>query len=232
MQRRINTMSRQEKNAIRPDAQPARSWTPSAVVLFILVVTCMVELALIASDHGLIGSTRWRGLAYQNGAFWSGLLDNWRPNYPVQPYLMFVTYPFLHSDLWHLLGNMIVLFLMGRILVPRVGPIWFAVIYFVSGVGGGLGFALLGDTAQPMVGASGALFGLVGAWKWQDWFLYAQNGYSRRALVMDVFILILLNFLMWFMQDGQLAWEAHLGGFLTGWLVATLLIPRHDLNKI
>lgn len=201
------------------------------VVLIILVVTCSIEFLLLAADNGLIGTTRWRSLAYQNGAFWTGLLDNWQPNYPTQPWLMFLTYQGLHASLAHLLGNMLVLYLVGRILIARVGQTWFAAIYLLSGIGGGLGFALLADTAQPMVGASGALFGIVGAWKWQDWFFSSQRGYSRRALILDVIGLIGLNFVLWVVQDGQLAWEAHLGGFLTGWLAATLIMPRFPALK-
>lgn len=221
-------MNGQDETAIRSGRQPARSWQPAPVVLLIVIVTCAVELVLQASDHGLLGSTRWRSLAYQYGAFWVGLLDNWRPNYPAQPWLMFVSYQGLHAGLSHLLGNMLVLLLVGNILVRRVGQAWFAAIYVISGIGGALGFALLSDSAQPMVGASGALFGIVGAWKWQDWFFNSRAGYSRKSLVIDVAGLILLNFLLWGVQNGQLAWETHLGGFLTGWLAATLVIPRQD----
>ncbi|MBK0327151.1 rhomboid family intramembrane serine protease [Rhodobacteraceae bacterium F11138] len=220
-------MPGQEETAIRPERQPAGSWRPSAVVMVLLLLNCGIEMILLAADNGLIGTTRWRSQAYQYGAFWTGLLDNWRPNYPAQPWLMFVTYQVLHASLTHLLGNMLILLLVGRILVQRVGQLWFAVFYLVSGIGGGLGFALLASSAQPMVGASGALFGLVGAWKWQDWFINSQQGSSRRALILDVVGLIVLNALFWAIQDGQLAWEAHLGGFLTGWLIATLVLPRH-----
>ncbi len=221
-------MNGQDKSAIRPTLHPDTGWKPAPVVVAIIILTCAVEFVLIAADHGLIGTTRWRSLAYQNGAFWTGLLDNWRPNYPAQPWLMFLTYQGLHASLMHLLGNMLVLFFVGRILVARVGQAWFLALYLISGIGGGLGFALLSDSAQPMVGASGALFGLVGAWKWQDWFFSSQQGYSRRALVLDVIGLVVLNILLWVVQDGQLAWETHLGGFLTGWLAATLIIPRAD----
>lgn len=223
-------MNRQDETAIRPDRQPEWSWWPSPVVLFILILTCAIELTLQAADMGAVGTTRWRSLAYQYGAFWSGLLDNWRPNYTAQPWAMFITYQGLHTGLSHLLGNMLVLVLVARILIARVGPAWFTAIYVISGIGGGLGYALLSDNAQPMVGASGALFGLVGAWKWQDWFFNSQRGISRKSLIWDIIGLILLNALLWVVQGGQLAWESHLGGFLTGWLLATLIIPRQDSN--
>lgn len=221
-------MNGQDETAIRSNRQPERSWRPAPVVICIVVLTCFIEFLLEASDLGLIGTTRWRGIAYENGAFWVGLLDNWQPNYAAQPWLMFLSYQGLHTGFSHLAGNMIVLLIVGHIVVRRVGQTWFAAIYVLSGLGGALGFALLSDSAQPMVGASGALFGLVGAWKWQDWFFSSQSGYSRKSLVIDIIGLILLNVLLWAIQDGQLAWETHLGGFLTGWLAATLVIPRRE----
>ncbi len=221
-------MNGQEETAIRSRRQPERQWRPTPVVIVILVICCGIELLLQASDLGLIGNTRLRVFAYENGAFWVGLLDNWRPNYPLQPWLMFLSYQVLHTGLSHLAGNMFVLLIVGPIVVRRVGSAWFAAIYVLSGIGGALGFALLSDSAQPMVGASGALFGLVGAWKWQDWFFNMQNGLGRKSLVTDIIGLIFLNILLWVVQSGQVAWETHLGGFLTGWLAATLVIPRQD----
>ncbi|MHA6262900.1 rhomboid family intramembrane serine protease [Arenibacterium sp. CAU 1754] len=224
-------MDRQDPDTPTTDA-PELSWRPSAVVIVIILATLLVELTLTAADHGLIGRPRWRGLAYQNGAFWSGLLDNWRANYPAQPWTMFLTYSLLHSGLSHLAGNMAMLYMAGRTLVPRTGQMWFAVIYVVSAIGGGIGFALLNSSAQPMVGASGAIFGLGGAWIWQDWYLASRSGQNRRTLIGVAAALFLLNLLHWYVQNGQVAWEAHLGGFLAGWFAATLLIPRHDSATI
>jgi hypothetical protein len=62
-----------------------------AVLLGILVVCILVEALLQGADFDFWGSSRWRGLAYQNGGVWRGLLDNWRPNYAGQPAMMFVT---------------------------------------------------------------------------------------------------------------------------------------------
>src|SRR6056297_4257786 len=97
-----------------------------AVLIAILAICVAVEAALQGADFGLWGSPRWRGLAYQNGGFWRGLLDNWRPNYAGQPVLMFATYGFLHGGAMHLLVNMITLVSLGRLVVERVGQPRFA----------------------------------------------------------------------------------------------------------
>ena len=92
----------------------------------------------------------------------AGLLDSWRPNYPGQPAAMFASYGFLHGGAFHLLVNMITLVSLGPPVIERVGQWRFAVIYAASLLGGAVGFALLSSAVQPMVGASGALFGLAG----------------------------------------------------------------------
>ena len=194
----------------------AARFAPYAVLLGIIGICVLVEAVLQGADHELWGSRRWRGLAYQNGGFWRGLLDNWRPNYAAQPFTMFASYGFLHGGFWHVTVNMITLASLGRPVIERVGPSRFAMIYVLSLLGGAAGFAMLSSAAQPMVGASGALFGLVGA-------LTSWDVIDRRAAQVNlgptlkiVGLLVLLNLVMYWAMAGRLAWEAHLGGFLAG----------------
>lgn len=198
------------------DGSAPRLWLPVPFLLLFLVLTSLIEFTLIAADYSLIFDSRLRPFAYQYGAFWAGLLDNWRPNYAAQPYLMFVTYSFLHAGFWHLSGNMIGLIVLIQLNAPWMKMRGLFVVYIASTIGGALGFALLGSALNPMVGASGALFGLAGSWKWQDWKNSPVGRRRNFVLVRDIFLLILLNLLMWYMQDGALAWEAHFGGFVAG----------------
>lgn len=203
-------------------------------VLWAIAVICVaVELVLLASDRGMLGTARLRSLAYQNGGFWIGLLSNWHPNFSAQPYLMFVTYAFLHAGMVHLLVNMITLFSLGFMVMPRIGQVRFLLLYMTSALGGGIGFALLSDSIQPMVGASGALFGLVGAiavWEYVDRFTARLRLWPVLRLVL---LLITLNFVLWWVTNGQLAWQTHLGGFLTGCIIAFLIDPRaRPVDKI
>ncbi|MGM0661858.1 MAG: rhomboid family intramembrane serine protease, partial [Pseudomonadota bacterium] len=92
-----------------------------AVLLGIVGVCILVEAILQGADFGLWGSSRWRGLAYQNGGFWRGLLGSWRPNYAGQPALMFASYGFLHGGFFHLAVNMITLASLGPPVIERVG---------------------------------------------------------------------------------------------------------------
>lgn len=139
---------------------------------------------------------------------------------------MFLTYAFLHAGLGHLVGNMITLLALGRIIVIRVGQKGFLMIYAASALGGAALFGAMSVSAQPMVGASGALFGLAGAWQYWD---YAEAGKRRHRiwrLIRAAGLLVLLNVLFWIGLDGRLAWQTHLGGFVAGWAVAAAVSGR------
>lgn len=197
------------------------------IVVAIIGVCTAIEVALQLSDFGLFGNPRLRATALENGAFWPGLLGDWRPNYPLQPWLMFLTYGFLHGGLMHLVLNMLTLYSLSAPVAFRLGTGRFAVLYFGALIGGAAVYALLATTGRPMVGASGALFGLAGAllaWQWDDQpTLRAALAASGRG----VLLLIVINIVLYFALDGSLAWETHLGGFLSGWILAIALDPPH-----
>ncbi len=187
------------------------------------LVCCVIEGMLSLSDRGITTPENLRSIAYFSGAFWPGLLENWKPNYAAQPYVMFISHSFLHTGLMHLAVNMIALWMLGRIVAQRVGQGGLVFLYIVSTLGGGLGFSLLADNVQPMVGASGALFGLLGAvltWNFED---SREDREALRDFAKDVTFLLLLNLIYWWAMDGHLAWEAHVGGLLAGCAGAILL---------
>lgn len=208
---------------------------PAPVIVVLLVLCCLPELVFFGSDRGLWGSLRWRNLAYEWGAFWPGLLGNWRPNFPGQEVTMFVTYSFLHAGLWHLGLNMMTLVSLGKPLVVRMGQGRFLALWCAATLGGALGYAALSDTPQPMVGASGALFGLAGALIWQQVADLSADGAGpavlARALLLPMLLLIALNLLMYWAMGGQLAWQTHLGGTLAGMLAAVLLGRRGPARR-
>ncbi|SHH07842.1 Membrane associated serine protease, rhomboid family [Cognatiyoonia sediminum] len=195
--------------------------------IWTIVALCVaIEAVLTLSDWGVLFSTSLRFRVYEYAGFWSGLLGDWTPNYPLQPYTMFLTYGFLHAGLGHLIVNMITLVTAGNLVVERVGTKGFLILYSVAIVGGGIGYGLLAPTLAPMVGASGALFGLVGgllAWSYIDRFNLNEALWpvARAAL-----FLVGLNLVLWWAMDGQLAWQTHLGGFIAGWIGALLIDPR------
>ncbi len=75
----------------------------------------------------------------------------------------FITSMFLHADLAHLLFNMFALLMFGLYLERKVGKTMFIIIYAVSGIAGGIGFELLNGPGVVGLGASGAIYGIIGA---------------------------------------------------------------------
>jgi rhomboid protease GluP len=153
-----------------PDAPPRAQDSGRLWSLWVLVgLTCLPEIVLTLADQGLLGSVRWRSLAYQNGAFWAGLLQGWRPNYAAQPVTMFLSYAVLHAGPAHLgrqhargwSGS-------GGSCCRGSGSGRFLLLYLGAAVGGAGLFGLMSTSPAPMVGASGALFGLAGAWIVQE----------------------------------------------------------------
>lgn len=204
--------------------QPSLHLQSMPAVLWLLLLACVLpELIFIGADLGLWGTIRWRPDGYAYGAFWQGLLSGWLPNYPSQPYVMFISYAFLHAGFWHLAVNMVVLIFLGQQVIARIGSTRFTLLYMLSILGGAAGFALLTSTFQPMVGASGALFGVI-AFHFLSTSLDRHTGQHQTfsACLGPIAIMALLNAGSYLLASGHLAWETHLGGTITGLLFATL----------
>lgn len=195
-------------------------------VLWGLVIACVLPEAVV---HLFAYPDLIRGRMIQYFAFWPHLISgHWRPNYPGQAELMFLSYGFLHAGVVHLLFNMLTLLSLGRPLVEELGSLRFLLLYLVAQLGGGLGYALLSGGNQPMVGASGALFGLAGGLlvlrlqiDREDMPLFE----ALRGLLRPALLLIVINVVMYVALNGNLAWETHLGGFLAGALAMAVLLP-------
>ncbi len=127
-----------------------------------------------------------------------------------------LTSAFLHAGLFHIAGNMLLLFFLGRILEPGIGSPRFVMVYFVSLFAGSFGALLLSPDSLSY-GASGAVFGVVGAT-----FVIAR-GRGVDALASSVGILILLNLAFSFGVPG-ISIGAHLGGLAGGVLCALFIL--------
>ena len=140
----------------------------------------------------------------------------------------FLTSAFAHGGLTHIAFNMYALWVMGTYLEPMLGRARFVAIYLLSALGGSVMYLLLssppsvadvaardfGSWYTGAVGASGAVFGLFGA------FLVLQRRLGRSAAGM--YVVIGINAVLGFVVPG-IAWQAHLGGLLTGAAVAAVI---------
>lgn len=194
------------------------------VIFWLILANCLVEAGLLAADLGWVGSLYWRSWTYDNFAFFAPLLWDWQANYALQPLTMFVTYSFLHGGLLHLAVNMIALGSFGPEIARQIGAKRFLLAYLLCAIGGALVFALLAPASPvPMVGASGALFGLLGLWIGWGYLERRHYGEGLGAIWRALAVLVAYNLVFWLLLSGRLAWETHLGGFVTGWGIALVL---------
>jgi membrane associated rhomboid family serine protease len=140
---------------------------------------------------------------------------------------------FLHGNLLHLAGNMWFLWIFGNNVEEAYGWLGYVAMYLVAGLAGTAAFVLLRpDDVTPLIGASGAIAGVLGAY-----FVL----YPRHLVVAVVFFYLVpvpaMIFLgLWFLgqflvTDLGVAWEAHAGGFAFGALVSLpfrAMLLRHD----
>lgn len=131
-----------------------------------------------------------------------------------------VTSGFLHANLIHIGFNMFLLWLLGSELEPFLGRLRFGLLYGVSLVSGSFGVLLL-DPAQPTLGASGAVFGLMGA------LLVAQRALGINPWQSGIGGLVAINLVFTFMVP-NISVGGHLGGLIGGAIVAAILVelPR------
>ncbi len=196
-----------------------------------------IELALSASDAGFLP----RGLrvhAYAAFAFFDPYFDAALAGRgaPAQLWWSFLSHAFLHGGLLHMAMNTAAFLALGAHVARAVGTPAALALFVGTAVGGAAGFGLLADTGGrfiPMVGASGALFGYLGAMKRWEWRHLSEHGLSRRRFWGTIGGLVLINLLLsvGLAGDGAgVAWEAHLGGFVAGWLGAGTLRPRPGMS--
>lgn len=143
-----------------------------------------------------------------------------------------VTHMFLHGGVMHLVGNMVFLWLVGCVLELGCGRITYLAGYLITGlVAVGLFFTCYQNSPVPLVGASGAISGLMGAYtvlygKRKIRVFYSLGFYFNYAKVRAILILPLWIgnelFQLSFGGDSQIAYMAHVGGLLGGALLAYL----------
>jgi membrane associated rhomboid family serine protease len=121
-------------------------------------------------------------------------------------YYRLFTSLFLHLDVLHIAFNMITLLIVGPAVEVMVGKIRFLVLYLLAGIGGNVVSYLIAPLYGSSAGASGAIFGVMGA--------YVVLASLRRKPMGPVVALIVLNIVLGF--TGNVEWQAHIGGLLIG----------------
>jgi membrane associated rhomboid family serine protease len=155
----------------------------------------------------------------------------------VPPTATIFTSMFLHGGIMHLAGNMLFLWIFSDNVEEALGHVRFALFYALCGVAAAMAQALPDVTSQiPMIGASGAVSGVLGAYlllyPHARVVLMAPVGFSLRPVKLPAvvvlgcwFLLQLVSSLLVGGEVGGVAFRAHLGGFVAGMLLVTLMRP-------
>jgi rhomboid family protein len=164
----------------------------------------------------------------------------------IRPAMTILTSMFLHGGVWHVVGNMLYLFIFGAAVEHRMGAPRYAAFYFASGIAAALATILIAPESRvPVIGASGAIAGVLGAY-----FIFYPRGRILTILPIFIFIQVVeipavIYLLLWFAIQlyagiaagqqgasmGGVAWWAHVGGFLFGIALAPLLAKNPSPRK-
>jgi len=180
-------------------------------VLIAINVIAFVAQAAGGSINGRAGSV------YEHGALFGPLVadgDWWR----------IITAGFLHASPLHILLNMYFLWFLGTMLEPAIGKLRFGIIYFVSLVGGSLG-ALLVSPDAVTVGASGAVFGLMGAG------ILVMRSRGIDPMQSGLGVTLLLNLGISFLIP-NISIGGHIGGLIAGGVVAYFMFELGDRQRL
>lgn len=213
-----------------PDEKLLGSASPPSIVWAMLAIFVAFEAAFWAAAGGFgpVEDLRWE--VYKKLAFFDVYFEGVRGGLqvPWTFWTSFISYAFLHGGLLHLAMNGVFFLSVGGMLSRALGPVRFLILFVVTSVIGALVFGLIAETNGPMVGASGALFGFIGALKAWEWRYIRTTGASAQGFWRTIAALVAINVLLAFIMPGGggLAWEAHLGGFIGGFLIAPILAPR------
>ncbi|MDA5284929.1 rhomboid family intramembrane serine protease [Streptomyces sp. NPDC054904] len=134
-------------------------------------------------------------------------------------YHRLLTSVFLHVEWWHIIGNMLALWVIGGPLEAALGRVRYLALYLLSGLGGSALVYLLTAPNTPTLGASGAICGLLGA----TVVLARRLRYEMRPVMVTLVLMLVVTFVP-FGGSWSVSWQAHIGGLVTGALVAMGLL--------
>jgi rhomboid protease GluP len=196
----------------------------SRVIMGVLLGMFFIEVV-----YGVAQYNSWMTFtgANPNALFDLGAKIN--ENIAAGEYWRLFTATLLHDGIIHLLFNLYALFALGPMLEAYLGPARFVAIYVLGGLFGSLfSYAF---SAAPAVGASGAIFGIIGATT-VYFFRYRNNfGSQGRAILQNMLVVIVIN-LVFGLSAGNIDNWGHIGGLLGGAFVALGLVPEYQAPAV
>jgi membrane associated rhomboid family serine protease len=190
--------------------------TGAIVTRVLIAINVIVYVAELAQGAGLYGNS---GSIYELGALVINAIYSFgaAPGLAHGEWWRLLTAAFLHYGPIHLGFNMLALWLFGGVVEQALGRWRFLLLYLVSGLAGSAG-ALLANPHAITVGASGAIFGILGA-------LFILEYQATGSFTGQAMTLIALNLALSFAWRSNISWGGHLGG-LVGGILGMLAFSR------
>ena len=200
------------------DENPAEKFP--LITISLLAINCLLFIYQALSPQGLEYYVLKFGIIPYEITHWDFQAAVPRIAWP----LSLLTGMFLHGSLWHLGGNMLYLWIFGNNVEEVMGHLRYLFLYLASGLSASLLQVIFSPNSQaPMIGASGAIAGLLGAY-----LVMFPSARIKTLLFLFIYVTIIYVpawiFLgVWFVLQlsnaglgGGVAWFAHIGGFITG----------------
>lgn len=163
-------------------------------------------------------------LVYAAQFFLGNVITSWlvyfAPYSFAQPWRL-LTSLVAHGSPLHLLSNMFSLFIIGRMLEPALGRLRYLALFLISGLGGLAAVALV-VPGTPVLGASGAIFGMLGA------LLVLIRRFGGNAT--QILVVVGINLALGFFIAG-IAWQAHIGGFIAGAALTAVFVRTRSVTQ-
>lgn len=138
-------------------------------------------------------------------------------------YWQIITSAFAHISVTHIAFNMVALYFLGPQLEAVLGRARFLGLYLVSALTGSLAVMFLSDPYSQTLGASGAIFGLLGA--------LLVVGLKIKADVSQILVWVGINVAFTVLASSYISWQGHLGGFVGGAIIAALYVYSPKANR-
>lgn len=181
-------------------------------VTYAIIALCVVVFAaqwVTGLGNGPVTSSLWYAGAYG----YPGQFEPWR----------MLTAAFVHANVLHIALNMYTLWIFGIVLEPMLGRARYGVLFVLSAIAGSVGVYLLASPLQPVVGASGAIFGMMAA------LLVIQRHLGGQ--VTQLLVLVGINLVISFLPGFNIAWQAHVGGLVGGAVVGLIYMQTRARSR-
>lgn len=203
-----------EEEIIQQATKPDKNTPPPLVTYFLIMLNAIVFMVCIFTGE----------LLYKYGIMNAeGVVTNGQ-------WYRLISAMFLHADIEHLLNNMLLLFVIGEMVESHMGRRFYLLLYIGSGIIGGLTsleFEYIKQSFVGSIGASGAVFGVVGALLW---IIICNKGRVETITTKKLLFMIILSLFAGFRSTG-IDNAAHVGGLIAGFLLAILLYRKKETTE-